>query len=181
MSQRQTRSDAQRNREHLLAVARAALSEDATTSMNAIAKRAEVGSGTLYRHFPSREALIMELYRREIAELIDLVPQLLDQHEPMRALRLWLDEVRRYAALKYGVAEVIHAATNNRLDDDAYAPFVDAIDTLLSAGIGAGDLKPGLDPEDVLLQLSVLWRIDPDADPDRPDRILNLIIDGLRA
>jgi AcrR family transcriptional regulator len=181
MSSRAHRSDARRNREHLLAVARDALADDTGTSMNVIAKRAGVGSGTLYRHFPSREALIMELYRGELATLIELAPRLLADHEPFEALTLWFGEIRRYAGLKYGVSEVIHAATGNSHDDPAYAPFVDAINRLLTAGIRTGALKPGLNPEDVLLQLSVLWRIDPDTDTGRADRILKLIIDGLRA
>ncbi|WP_082392701.1 TetR/AcrR family transcriptional regulator [Nocardia arizonensis] len=180
MSPRQTRSDAKRNREHLLAVARDALAEDAATSMNAIAKRAGVGSGTLYRHFPSREALVIELYRAEIAALVDLAPRLLEQHDALTALRRWLDEVRRYATLECGVAEVVHAAVDKGVEDPAYAPFVGAVDTLLRAGAAAGVLKPDLDPEDVLLQLSVLWRIDPAVAPDRPARVLALVVDGLR-
>ncbi|MBH0780695.1 TetR/AcrR family transcriptional regulator [Nocardia bovistercoris] len=175
------RSDARRNREHLLDVAREALAADAATSMNAIAKRAGVGPGTLYRHFPSREALIMELYRTELTALIDLVPRLLDEHRPLDALRAWFDEIRRYAGLKYGLAGVIHAATDNDRPDPAYALFVAAIALLLEAGARSGDLKPDIDPEDVLLQLSVLWRVDPAVDPGRADRLVNLIIDGLLA
>ncbi|MFF0452861.1 TetR/AcrR family transcriptional regulator [Nocardia africana] len=175
------RSDARRNREVLLAVAREALAADASTSMNAIAKRAGVGPGTLYRHFPSRDALIVDLYRAELATLIDLAPRLLKERPPLDALRAWFDEIRRYAGLKYGLAGVIHAATDHDQPDPAYAPFVAAIAQFLDAGARSGDLKPDVDAEDVLLQLSILWRIDPAVDPGRADRLLNLIIDGLRA
>jgi hypothetical protein len=87
----------------------------------------------------------------------------------------------RSRRLKYGVAEVVHAATDNGRGDENYAPFVRAIALLLDAGAADGSLKPGLDPEDVLLQLSVLWRIDPArGGEERTQRILALIVDGLR-
>jgi AcrR family transcriptional regulator len=175
-----TRSDAQRNRERIMAAAREALAGPDGASMTGIAKLAGVGVGTLYRHFPTREALVMALYSHDIQQVIDLAPALLREHPPQAALRLWLAEVARYGRLKYGVAEVIHAATDNGLADPNYAPFVAAIRTLLDAGAAAGVTKPGLDPEDVLLQLSVLWRIPPTEDaPQRTQRILDLVVDGL--
>ncbi|RJQ77091.1 TetR/AcrR family transcriptional regulator [Pseudonocardiaceae bacterium YIM PH 21723] len=174
---RSGRSDARSNRERLLNVAREALAADPATSLTAIAKQAGVGIGTLYRHFPTREALILQLYRTNLQELIDLAPDLLTEHPPLDALRAWFTEVARYGRLKHGVAEVIHAATDK---EEFYGPFVAAIEQLLSAG--AGTLKPDLDPEDVLLQLSVLWRIPPGPEAEaRAARILDLIIDGLKA
>lgn len=173
------RADAEQNRERILEVARTALKASSAASLQSIAKAAGVGQGTLYRHFPSREALIVELYRHEIQHLIDLAPALLESNQPLEALRLWFGEVARYGQLKYGAAEVIHAATS---DDEYYEPFVRAIAVLLDRGAADGSLKQGLDPEDVLLQLSVLWRIDPERGGEaRAARILDLIIDGLRA
>ena len=174
-----SRKDARINRERILAAARSAFAASSSASLSAIARQAGVGIGTLYRHFPSREALIVELYRNEIQHLIDLAPALLESHEPLEALRLWFGEVARYGQLKYGAAAVIQAATS---DDEYYEPFVRAIAVLLERGAAGGSLKPGLDPGDVLLQLSVLWRIDPQRGGEaRADRILDLIIDGLRA
>jgi AcrR family transcriptional regulator len=174
-----SRKDARTNREHILTVARSAFAASSGASLSAIARQAGVGIGTLYRHFPSREALIVELYRHDIQHLIDLAPALLETHAPLEALRLWFGEVARYGQLKYGAAEVIHAATS---DDEYYEPFVRAIAVLLDQGAAAGELKKGLDPEDVLLQLSVLWRIDPEHGGEaRAARILDLIIDGLQA
>jgi hypothetical protein len=101
------------------------------------------------------------------------------KHTPPEALRLWFGEVARYGQLKFGAAEVIHAATS---DDEYYEPFVRAIAVLLDHGAADGSVKKGLDPEDVLLQLSVLWRIDPRRGGEaRAARILDLIIDGLQA
>ncbi|MEU1619656.1 TetR/AcrR family transcriptional regulator [Streptomyces sp. NPDC005722] len=176
-----TRKDARDNRERILTAAREELSTSSGASLTAIARKAGVGIGTLYRHFPTREALIMELYRHDIGKLIGRAPELLEVHPPLTALRLWFDEVAHYGRLKFGVAEVVHAATNGGLDDENYEPFVAAIGTLLEAGAAEGSLKRGLDPEDVLLQLSVLWRIDPARNGEaRAGRILDLIVDGLR-
>jgi len=176
------RADFTRNRERILTAARAALAETSSASLSAIAKAAGVGFGTLYRHFPTREALVLTLYHSEMQRLVDRAPELLQAHEPLDALRLWLQEVARHGRLKYGAAEVIHAATGNGANDPNYAPFVAAIKTLLDAGANTGALKPGLDPEDVLLQMGVLWRIPPGPGAEaRAERLLNLIIDGLLA
>ena len=145
-----SRKDARTNRERILTAAREAFAASSSASLSAIARQAGVGIGTLYRHFPSREALIVELYRHEIQHLIDLAPALLESNQPLEALRLWFGEVARYGQLKYGAAD--------------------------------GSVKQGLDPEDVLLQLSVLWRIDPERGGEaRAERILDLISDGLQA
>jgi AcrR family transcriptional regulator len=162
-----------------LPVSAAAFAASSSASLSAIARQAGVGIGTLYRHFPSREALIVELYRHDIHYLIDLAPALAASRPALGALRLWFGEVARYGQLKYGAAEIIHAATS---DDEYHEPFVRAIAVLLDHGAADGSLKKGLDPEDVLLQLSVLWRIDPERGGEaRAKRILDLIIDGLQA
>ena len=181
-----TRKDALDNRERILSAAREAFLASGEVSLTAIAKKAGVGIGTLYRHFPTREALVLELYGHDIQGLIDLAPAMLERYPPLVALRRWLDQVASYARLKYGVAEIIHAAiihaaTNGGRDDEYYQPFLAAIATLLEAGSAEGTLKSGLDPEDVLLQLSVLWRIDPaHGGTARGARVLELIVDGLR-
>ena len=174
-----SRKDARTNRERILTAAREAFAASGSASLSAIARQAGVGIGTLYRHFPSREALIVELYRHDIQHLIDLAPALAASHPPLEALRLWFGEVARYGQLKYGAAEIIHAATT---DDEYYEPFVRAIAVLLDHGAADGSLKKNLDPEDVLLQLSALWRIDPERGGEaRAARILGLIVDGLQA
>ncbi|ATL81049.1 TetR/AcrR family transcriptional regulator [Streptomyces malaysiensis] len=178
---RATRTDAVANRARILTVAGEAFAASTGASMTAIAKRAGVGVGTLYRHFPTREALIMELYHHEIQKVIDLAGQLAADLPPLEALRRWLEEVARYGKLKYGLSDVIHAATDNGRDDPNYGPFIAAIEVLLDAGAASGELKAGLDPQDVLLQFSVLWRIPPGDDAGaRTVRLLDLIVDGLR-
>ena len=83
------RADARENRDRILDVARGALAADPSASLNSIAKAAGVGPGTLYRHFPSREALVLGIYRQEIDAMVALAPVLLAEHPPLRAFRLW--------------------------------------------------------------------------------------------
>src|SRR5258705_5713558 len=178
VNQKPSRKDARTNRERILTAAREAFAASSSASLSAIARQAGVGIVTLGRHFPSREALVVELYRHDIQHLIDLAPALAASRPPLEALRLWFGEVARYGQLKYGAAEVIHAATS---DEEYFEPFVRAIAVLLDHGAADGSLKQGLDPEDVLLQLSVLSRIDPGGRGGgyRAARIPDPIIDGL--
>ena len=176
------RSDAQLNRERILTVAVEALTESNTASLNSIAKRAGVGIGTLYRHFPTREALVLAVYRHEIERLADLAPELLDSHPPLEALRLWFDRLAYYGQMKYGVAEVIHAGSSQGAEREAYDLVIAALRTLLDAGARAGVLRPNLDADDVLLMVAFLWRIDPSTGgEERAARMLDLVMEGLIA
>src|SRR5882757_7570121 len=85
------RADAERNRARLLDAAKAAFSSGQTPTLEQIARDAEVGIGTLYRHFPTREALVEALYRKELADLCASADGLLETHSPERALRAWMD------------------------------------------------------------------------------------------
>jgi AcrR family transcriptional regulator len=176
------RADAQQNRDRILEVAREALSANPDASLNSIAKAAGVGAGTLYRHFPSREALILGVYHKEIRALVDLVPELLTKHPPLTAFRRWCDRLSHYGRIKHGLAEVLHAAMTDRDFNESYGPMVAALDRLLRAGEASGDFALGADAEDVLLVLGFLWRIAPGAAGEaRAARLLDLVIRGLRA
>jgi AcrR family transcriptional regulator len=175
------RADAQRNRDRILAVAHQALAADSSTSLNAIAKKAGVGPGTLYRHFPSREALVLAVYRHDVAQLADLAPELLQRHPPVEALRRWFEGLAHYGRIKHGLAEVLHAATSDGLAGETYEPVIGALTALLDACEQTGATRPGLDPDDILLLMGFLWRIDPNADwEQRTSRMLDIVIDGLR-
>jgi AcrR family transcriptional regulator len=175
------RSDALKNREVILQVAHDALAESGDASLNSIAKRAGVGAGTLYRHFPTREALILEVYRHVIGRLVDSVPDVLAAHAPLDALRHWFTTLAAYVRLKHGLGDALHTAAAQEVVDATYAPVTAAIGRLLDACERAGEVRPGLDPADVLMLMSCLWRT-PD-DPDgaaQADRLLELAIDGFR-
>jgi AcrR family transcriptional regulator len=175
------RSDAVQNRKRLLDVARKALAASPDVSLNAIAKAAGVGPGTLYRHFPSREALVLAVYRQEIGGLVALVPALLASHPPLKALRLWFDRLAHDGRIKHGLADVLHAAMDEGVLSETYGPMVDAIDRLLRACEAAGEIRSGVDAEDVLLLVGFLWRVEPGRQGEaRAERLLDLVIDGLR-
>lgn len=176
------RTDAQQNRERILEAAHEALAVSSDASLNSIAKMAGVGPGTLYRHFPNREALVLAVYRHDVQQLADSAPELLGQHQPVEALRLWFDRLAHYGRIKHGLADVLHAATSDDLAGETYGPVVGAISLLLKAGEQAGRIRPGADPDDVLLLLGFLWRIDANADgEERAARLLDLVMEGLVA
>ena len=108
------RADARANRDRILDVARDALATDPAASLNSIAKAAGVGAGTLYRHFPSRESLVLGVYRKEIDTLVALAPALLAKHPPLQAFRIWCDRLAKFGRMKYGVADIVHAATSDQ-------------------------------------------------------------------
>ncbi|OBA57424.1 TetR family transcriptional regulator [Mycobacterium sp. 1100029.7] len=176
------RADALRNREHIIEVAHDAFAESGTTSLNEIAKRAGVGAGTLYRHFPTREALILAVYRHDVQRLVDSVPKLLQAHSPLDALRLWFQKLADYVRLKHGLGDALHSAALQDAIDETYAPVVAAVGQLVDACIADGSLRPDLDPADVLLLMSFLWRVTAGAEGKRrAKRIMELAIQGLRS
>jgi AcrR family transcriptional regulator len=175
------RSDALRNREHILEVAHDAFADSGTTSLNEIAKRAGVGAGTLYRHFPTREALILAVYRHDVQRLVGSVPKLLQAHAPLDALRLWFQKLADYVRLKHGLGEALHSAAVQDAIDETYAPVIAAVGQLVDACVADGSLRPDLDPADVLLLMSFLWRVaEGPAGKRQAKRIMELAIDGLR-
>lgn len=178
------RADAQQNRARILAVAVEAFTESSTASLNSIAKKAGVGIGTLYRHFPTREALVLEVYRHEVQQLADAAPVLLATMPPLDALRAWLDRAAHYGMTKAGLADVFSTVTTSRegLAAEAYGLVLGALSLLLHANEQAGSIRAGLAPADVLVLMSFLWRIEPIGDwRSRSDRLLDLFMDGLRA
>ena len=176
-----TRADAVKNREHILEVARDAFAVDGAASLNTIAKQAGVGPGTLYRHFPTREALILAVYRHEVIRVADEVPRVLAEHAPLEAFRHWFRDLAAYVRIKHGLGEALHTAAAQDVVNQVYAPVLDAVDRLLRACAEAGSMRPGLDPDDVLLLMGFMWRVGTDADGvAQADRLMEMTINGLR-
>lgn len=148
--------------------------------MKSIAVRAGVGQGTLYRHFPNRESLVLEVHRNDVDALIAAAPTLLAEYEPVVALRRWLDRLADYGRIKYGLGQVLERVSRAELAQEGYEPVVAAIRTLIEACVESGDVKTSVDAEDVLLLVSFLWRAEPDDDPMRNRQLLDIVIDGLR-
>ena len=177
------RAHARQNRERILQAAWESLLESNDASLNSIAKKAGVGIGTLYRHFPTREALVLEVYRHEVEQSAAAAPALLARLDPLDALREWMERLAQYGMTKVGLADALaSAASHESLAAEAYEPIIGALALLLRANEAAGTIRPGLDPDDVLLMMGFLWRIDPRSDwRTRSVRLLDLLIDGLRA
>jgi AcrR family transcriptional regulator len=178
------RSDARRNRDAILAAALEAMTESSDASLNAIAKRAGVANATLYRHFPTREELILTVYQHEVQRLVDSADSLLQEQAPIDALRSWVEGLARYAVTKHGLADALRMATTPGSDlssTGVYVAIVAALDRLLQANISAGTLRPGLDPEDVILALAGLWQLDPASDwRAQAERIYDIVLSGLQ-
>jgi AcrR family transcriptional regulator len=177
------RSDAQRNRERILEVALAELTRSADAPLSSIAKKAGVGQGTFYRHFPNRETLVLEVYRYEMQQVADAAAQLLETRAPDQALREWMDRLAQYAMAKAGLADAMRKATSTHgsLAKLGHAPVTSAVALLLRANEEAGTIRPGVSPDDFVLAIAGLWQIDPHGDwQAHAGRLLNLVMDGLR-
>ena len=181
---RPLRADAQRNRERLLdAAVRAFAQEGPDVTLDAIAKDAGVGIGTLYRHFPTREALVEAAYRNELARLCDAVPGLLADLPPDQAMRMWMDRFVDYMTTKRDMADALRAviASGGNPYSESRDRLITAVTTLLGAGAAAGTLRPDVEPGDVLTSLSgvSMATVGPEQ-RERAGRVLDLLMDGLR-
>ncbi|QRP50167.1 TetR/AcrR family transcriptional regulator [Amycolatopsis sp. FDAARGOS 1241] len=184
MASRELRSDAVANRDRIIEVARTELGKAngavADLKLHAIAKAAGVGQGTLYRHFPTREHLLAEVYRDELTQLVDAVAPLLARQAPLEALTCWLDRLLEYARVKRGVMAAIEASAWHDLYSDQHHRLDEALGTLLDRGKAAGQVRAGVDATDVLLLLGALSRV-PESEWDaRAPTIVAVIVDGLR-
>jgi AcrR family transcriptional regulator len=176
------RSDAVANRERIVAAAHAALREGAVADLklHLVAKAAGVGQGTLYRHFPTREHLLAEVYRQEIGELVDAVPTLLAEHPPLVALTRWLDRLVEYARVKRGVMAAIEASAWTDLYADQHDRLDQAVAALLDRGAAAGVVRADVDATDVILLLGALSRVSEADWSTRSGTLVAVILDGLR-
>lgn len=179
---RALRADARRNRDRLLdSAARAfAATGGPDVALEAIAKDAGVGIGTLYRHFPTRDALVEAVYRNELARLCDAAPDLLREQPAEHALRAWMDRFVSYMATKRGLADALRAMVGDGGNPFAQsrARLLAALGSLLTAGAEAGSVRADVAAEDVLASLSGLTLVA--TEPDQATRLLDLLMDGLR-
>jgi AcrR family transcriptional regulator len=149
--------------------------------LNAIARQADVGQGTLYRHFPTREDLLAEVYREDVGELVAAAPTLLAAHPPLTALARWLDRLADYAQVKRGVFAAVEAAIAQDLAAHSLGPIGTAVTALLDAGKSDGTIRPDVDARDVILLVGYLTRLEPGEWDARARHLLQVILDGLRA
>jgi AcrR family transcriptional regulator len=183
-SVRPLRADAQRNRQQLLDAAVRAFSHDGPeATLDAIAKDAGVGIGTLYRHFPTRDSLVEAAYRNELGRLCDAVSDLLDTAAPDVAIRAWMDLFVEYMTTKRGMSDALRVviASGGNPYAESRARLLGAISTLVEAAVAAGTVRSDVDPADVLASLSgVSLAAGEPTQREQARRLLDLLMDGLR-
>jgi AcrR family transcriptional regulator len=153
---RKARTDAQRNRERILEVAKDAFKRSgANTSLDDIATQAGVGAGTLYRHFPTRDALLEAVYRTEVEKLAAAERKLAQDMTPIEALRAWMLLFVDYIAAKQIIAPALNTIVGgpSKVYEASRAQVTGAIQTLVNRAIESGDIRSDLDPFDLLRAL----------------------------
>lgn len=180
MAERKQRIDASSNRARILETARDILRSTSELQMNAVAKAAGVGQGTLYRNFATRDALLTEVYRADVEQLVASAAPLLEELDPVSALRAWLDNVADYARVKRGVLVALQQTSGRELASSHSGSIGEAVDLLLGAGKEAGTIRTDVDSQDVLVLLGFLSRMDEAEAERRAHRLLDVIVTGLR-
>jgi AcrR family transcriptional regulator len=181
---RKPRTDALRNRVRILEVAKAAFTrEGANASLEEIAKQAGVGTGTLYRHFPTRDELIEGVYRNEVEKLAAAAASFAETKSPIEALRAWMLLLVDYIAAKHIIAPALNtiAGGPSRLHEGSRALIQGAIDGLVKSAKRSGDLRKDLDAYDLLRALIGVSHVGSGADwPQSARRLVDILIAGSR-
>lgn len=181
---RKPRADSVRNRELLLAAARDVFSAGGPdASLEAVARTAGVGIGTLYRHFPTRESIFQAVYRREIDQLVDLAVTLAAEQPPLEALRRWLRAGIGMVATKKGMLAALAPAVDSSSELFAYSSeqLNRSVGNLMATAIATGEIRDDLEPEDVLRALiGMCYTRDQAGWQDKVVRLVDVFVDGLR-
>ncbi|MCK1616214.1 TetR/AcrR family transcriptional regulator [Bradyrhizobium sp. 159] len=181
---RKPRADAVRNRERVLEAAKVVFSAGGPeASLEAVAKRAGVGIGTLYRHFPTREDLFEAVYRREVEQLSELAEHLRSANDPVDALRRWLRSAVEFVATKKGMSAALALTYQSSSELAAFSMerLTKAIGSLLDRAVAAGQMRGDVSPEDLLRALiGMCYMHDQPGWQSSVLRMLDVFVDGLR-
>jgi AcrR family transcriptional regulator len=181
---RKPRTDAQRNRERILEVAKEAFTRSgASTSLDDIARHAGVGAGTLYRHFPTRDALLEAVYRTEVEKLAAAERKFAQAMPPIEALRAWMLLFVDYIATKQIIAPALNTLVGgpSKVFEASGAQIKAAIHALVKRAIKSGDIRPDLDPLDLLRALVGVSNVASGPDwPQSARRLVDILILGSR-
>ncbi|RJQ85869.1 TetR/AcrR family transcriptional regulator [Amycolatopsis panacis] len=181
---RRRRADAERNRTRLLEAGRAAFASGREpVTLERIARDAGVGIGTLYRHFPTREAFVEALYREEVAQLCASAEVLLAAENPVHALRRWMDRFAEYATAKREMADSLRVLLSSGAVaiTDVREDLTAAVQTILDAGISDGTLRADVRAEDIVVSVVGMTSATAvDGGREQLDRMFDLLLDGVR-
>jgi AcrR family transcriptional regulator len=178
---RKPRADAQRNRALLLKTAKAAFAEKgAAASLDEIARTAGVGAGTLYRHFPTRDALIEAVYRHETEQLVTAASRLAETQAPIEALREWLLLFVDYMATKHALNSIVGGTSE--LYSASTEQMKRAIAKLVDRAVASGDIRLDSDPLDLLRALAGVANMSSGPDGTQAaKRMIDILIAGIRS
>ena len=182
---RKPRPDAERNRIRLLETAKAAFArKGSAASLDEIARAAGVGAGTLYRHFPTRDALIEAVYRNELAQLVATADRLAKTEPPLTALREWLLAFVDYVATKHGMVEALNSIVGGTTDlySASSAQMKQAATSLVETAVATGDIRLDVDPFDLLRALAgVAKKSSGQEGQQAAKRMVDILIAGIRS
>ena len=182
-TERPLRADAVRNRERLLEAAAASFSSAGSdVPLEDIARRADVGIGTLYRHFPTRDALVEAVYRHEVDVLVAAVDDLLATLPPEEALAEWMQLFVRHVATKRGMLAVLKPMmkANEELSSATRGRAVEAASRLLAAGVAAGTVRDDIEGVDLVRAVGGICMSTDQEQEESSQRLVSLLFDGLR-
>jgi AcrR family transcriptional regulator len=181
---RRPRADAQRNRERILEVAKEAFTKSgANVSLDDVAKQAGVGPGTLYRHFPTRDALLEAVYRTEVGKLAAAEQKFAETMAPVEALRAWMLLFVDYIAAKQIIAPALNTLVGgpSKVYESTRDLIQGAINKLVKRAIDSGDIRSDLDPFDLLRALIGVSNVASGPDwPQSAKRLVDILILGSR-
>ncbi len=180
------RCDAEVNRARIIDFARETFARTPEATVKSIARGAGVGQGTMYRHFPTRDDLLLGVYGEDVEALAECAASLLERHEPVTALRLWLERLAAYAGQDTAAARAVQAATRPDAVGAHHALVSEVVDRLLRACAAVGRLRGDVGAHEVLLLMSCVWNsrsgsVD-GSGSERPGEcraVLDIVMDGL--
>ena len=183
-ARRKPRRDAQQNRDRILEVAKQAFAKSgANASLDDIAKQAKVGAGTLYRHFPTRDALLEAVYHSEVDKLAAAERELSGKLPPVEALRAWMLLFVDYIAAKHIIASALNTLVGgpSKVYEASRAQIQGAIHSLVKRAIRSGDIRRDLEPFDLLRALIGVSNVASGPDwPQSARRLVDILISGSR-
>jgi len=177
------RKAAARNRLAIIEAAHDLLADNPLVPLSEVAKRAGVGAGTLYRHFPTREDLILAAYQHDIERLTAAADEALARHASAKAAFVdWFETLAAYIRIKHGLGDAMHSAAVKDIVDASWGPTSAAVAKLVDACVAEGTMAPGHDPADIIMLMSFLWRVaNTEAGVAQGRRLIATVFSGLEA
>jgi AcrR family transcriptional regulator len=177
------RTAAAKNRLAIIEAAHELFAENPLVPLSDVAKRAGVGIGTLYRHFPTRDDLILGAYRHDIDKLTADADEVLARQASAKAAFIeWFETLAGYIRLKHGLGDALHSAAAQEVVDESWGPTAAAVQKLLDACVAEGTVAPGHDAVDVIMLMSFLWRVaNTEEGIAQGRRLIATVFDGLQA